>query len=181
MGVPAGLPPLLTTRPYLTDSYVMVTRRSAGHHFTSFDDPWLRQARIGLPALGSDGANIPPALALARRGLTDHLTGFPVLGHDSPQGRLIDAVARGRIDVAFAWGPVARYYAGRSPVQLQIDTITADRRAPKDVFTFRLAAGVRPADRALRDAIQSALDAHRQEVAAILSEIDAPHAPPPPN
>ncbi|MEJ0046820.1 MAG: hypothetical protein WDN04_12430 [Rhodospirillales bacterium] len=61
VSVPAGLPILATTKPFFTSSYVAVTRRADPHHFVSFDDAWLREARIGLQLVGAEGATTPPA------------------------------------------------------------------------------------------------------------------------
>jgi len=168
MGVPAGLAPALTTRPYYTSSYVMVTRARDRHRFASFDDAWLTTTRIGLPALGSDGVNTPPVMALARRGITQHVTGFPVLGRDSPQGRMVDAVMHGDIDVAFLWGPVAGYFAKPYGPALWIDPVSGDNTIPATPFQFSIAIGMRPSDTALRAEVQQALDHHAAEITALL-------------
>jgi mxaJ protein len=43
--------------------------RAGGSVVSSFDDPVLREEKIGVHLIGDDGWNTPPAHALARRGL----------------------------------------------------------------------------------------------------------------
>lgn len=82
IGVPGGLRGVLETRPYYASTYVFVTQRSRGLLFQDFDDPALRSMKIGLHALGAEGANTPPAGALARRSMTDNIVGFPMWGEE---------------------------------------------------------------------------------------------------
>src|SRR4051794_33932587 len=103
LGVPAGFDMALTTAPYYRSTYVFVTRRDRGLAVRSLDDPALKRLRVGVQIIGDDGTNTPPAHALARRGVIDNVQGFTVYGdyrEDSPPARIIDAVARGEVDVA---------------------------------------------------------------------------------
>jgi mxaJ protein len=177
ISVPSSLPIVATTRPYFTSSYVFVTRRRDDLHLTSFDDPRLRDARIGLQLLGADGANPPPAMALARRGITDHVTGFAMWANDDvadPQGQIVGAVASGQIDVAIIWGPFGGYFAKPFGDALRVDPITVDPRSPGLAFTYAMSVGVRKTDTALRDRVQVALDRHRPEIDAILRGFGIP-------
>ncbi|ATQ69189.1 MULTISPECIES: quinoprotein dehydrogenase-associated putative ABC transporter substrate-binding protein [Methylosinus] len=178
VAIPEGLPATVTTRPYFASSFVAVTRSADTRRFVSFDDEWLREARIGLPLVGNEGATTPPALSLSTRGFTEHITPFPMWAEDGasqpPQGRIIDAVAAGEIDVAFVWGPVAGFFARKHGGALRIEPITHDPRRPEVAFVFPMAVGVRKADVALRDRLQRALDAHTVEIAAILRESGVP-------
>ncbi|HEX5514797.1 MAG TPA: transporter substrate-binding domain-containing protein, partial [Gammaproteobacteria bacterium] len=67
-GVPSNMEMLLTTTPYYRSGYVFVTRVN-GPLVRSLDDPLLRQVTVGVQLIGDDGANSPPAHALARRGV----------------------------------------------------------------------------------------------------------------
>ena len=73
--------------------------------------PRLRALRIGVQLVGDDGANAPPAHALRRRGLVANLVRVSVYGDaptPDPGARIVDAVARGDVDIAAAWGPRRR-------------------------------------------------------------------------
>lgn len=180
--LPTAMPKLAVTKPYFASSYVAVTRTGDTRRFTSFDDPWLRDANIGLQLIGIDGANTPPAMALTRRGINQHITGFRMWADDSvanPQGRIIEAVADGSIDVALVWGPFAGYFAKAHGAGLRIASVTTDTKYPDQIYVFPMAMGVRSADTALRDRLQSAIDRHATEIAAILHDFGVPAIPVP--
>lgn len=185
ISVPSGFSMVAETRPFFTSTYVAVTRADDGRHFASFDDPWLRDARIGLQLVGKEGATTPPAVALSQRGVNQHITAFEMWsGPDdpNPQGKIVDAVADGSIDVAFVWGPFAGYFAKAHGAKLRIEPILSDPKAPELTFVFPMAMGVRKADTALRDRLQAAIDRHSTEIAAILRDYGIPTviAPTPP-
>ncbi|HYE89589.1 MAG TPA: substrate-binding domain-containing protein [Terriglobales bacterium] len=175
LGVPVGWDPVLTTRPYYRSTYVFVTRAD-GPRVRSLDDEVLRTARVGVHLIGDDYANVPPAHALARRGIVDNVVGFMIYGdytEPNPPARLIEAVASGGVDVAIVWGPLAGYFAGRQPVPLVVTPI-APAEEPPLRFTFGMAMGVRRDDTALRDALQGALERRRGDVDAILDRYGVP-------
>jgi mxaJ protein len=184
ISVPSGFALVAATKPYFASSYVAVTRAKDDRHFTSFDDPWLRDARIGLQLVGKEGATTPPAMALSRRGFNQHITGFPMwgdAGDPNPQGKIVDAVADGSIDIALVWGPFAGYFAKSRGAELRVEPITADPQAPDLTFVFPMAMGVRKADTVLRDRLQAAIDRHPTEIAAILKDYRIPTVPVPPD
>jgi mxaJ protein len=175
-GTPAALDMLRTTAPYYRSSYVFVTREGEPG-ISSFDDPRLRDLRIGVQLIGDDGANSPPAAALARRGIAGQLRGFPVYGDYSmpdPQSRIIDAVASGEIDVAIAWGPLAGYFASRQPVKLRVAPVSPLIDKPVVPMLYDISMGVRRNDKALSAEIDSALKKHRSEIDAVLAEFHVP-------
>jgi mxaJ protein len=177
MGVPAGLPRVLTTAPYYTSTYVFVTQQGRHLDLHALDDPALQQLRIGLHALGAEGANTPPAAALARRGMSAHVVGFPMWGNEdeaSPPARIVDAVAAGDIDTAIVWGPFAGYFAQRHAPRLQVTAVAPDAQWPELAFSYGMAIGVRSGDAALRDELQQALTRHAADIAAILSSYGVP-------
>jgi quinoprotein dehydrogenase-associated probable ABC transporter substrate-binding protein len=177
MGMPMGLQGVAQTRPYYASSYAFVSARSRHLNLHSFDDPVLRGLKIGLPALSADGANPPPTMALAKRGLADHVVGFSVWGNESdetPQSHIVDAVAAGDIDVAVVWGPFAGYFAQRYGDQLEVTPVDDDPLQPGIPFRFALALSVRPADEALRDELQAVLDKRQPEIEALLKDYGIP-------
>lgn len=180
VSVPVGIGIVATTKPWFTSGYVAVMRAKDTHRFTGFDDAWLKDARIGLQLVGGEGAGTPPANALGARGIVDHITGFAMwaeAGVQDPQGRIVDAVARGEIDVAFVWGPFAGWFAKSHGAALRVTPIDGDPKAPDMPFTFAMAVGVRKADTALRDRIQQALDRRRAEIGRVLAEYAIPTLP----
>ena len=177
MGVPAGYDPVLTTRPYYRSTYVFVTRKQSGLSLSSFDDPRLRRLRIGVHLIGDDGANVPPAHALTRRGIITNVSGYSIYGNYSepnPPARLIDAVASGAIDVAIAWGPLAGYFSPREPVALKLTPVTPAVDPPELRMTFAIAMGVRKNDAELRDELNGWIDRRRSAIDSILDSFGVP-------
>ena len=175
MGVPAGFERVLTTAPYYRSTYVFVSHRGATR-VRSFDDPALGRLRIGVQFTG-DGGNPPPAQALARRGLAGNIVSFSVDGdyrqHDPP-ARLIEAVARRRIDLAVAWGPLAGYFATRVGAPLDVVPVPANEGGPGAPMSFAIAVGVRRADTVRRERLQRALERRAGEIHRILLRYGVP-------
>ena len=177
IGVPAGYDLVATGRPYYASTYVFVTRADRHLDIGSLDDPRLRTLTIGLHAIGVDYANVPPAQALAQRGIVGNIRGYSIYGDYSrpdPPRELIDAVARGDVDVAIAWGPLAGYFAAREPVGLVLRPVSPAVAGPGLPMTFRIAMGTRHGDAALGSAVASALDRHRGDVREVLRRYRVP-------
>jgi mxaJ protein len=176
-GVPRGFDPVLTTVPYYRSGYVLVQRRDGAQIVKSLDEPALRKLTIGVQMVGDDFANTPPAHALSRRGMTQNVRGYSVYGdyrEPSPPARIVDAVARGEIDVACVWGPLAGFFAQQHAGVLQLDSLPQFDAPSQQPLAFDIAMGVRKANRALRDELNSVLARKKPEIDGILSEFGVP-------
>jgi len=177
LGVPTSFERVLSTRPYYRSSYVFVYRTGHGLHLRSLDDPALRRLRVGVPIVGEDAAPSPPALALARRHIVNNVVGYAVYGdsrEENPPARLIEAVARGDVDVAVAWGPLAGYFASRQPVPLEVVPVSPQLDPPAVPLAYDISVGVRKDEGALRTELQAALDRRRADVERILGQYGVP-------
>jgi quinoprotein dehydrogenase-associated probable ABC transporter substrate-binding protein len=179
MGLPAGFEMAELTTPYYASTYVFVTRAGSGlEGMDSLDDPRLRSLRIGLHAIGDDYANVPPAEALAARGITRNVVGYSIYGDYSkpnPPADLIDAVTRGEVDVAIAWGPLGGFYAARAAPHLVVRSIReSPQRREVIPLDYAIAVGVRHGDHELRAQLQRSLDRHRQEINRLLNDYHVP-------
>ena len=126
MGVPSSFELALVTRPYYRSTYVFLARQDRRLGVRSFDDPILRDLKIGVQIIGDDYANAPPAHAFSRRGIVGNLIGYTVYGdyrEDSPPARIVRGVAAGEVDLAVVWGPLAGYFAPRQPVPLEMTPV----------------------------------------------------------
>jgi mxaJ protein len=94
---------------------------------------------------------------------------------DRPED-IINAVANKTVDVAIVWGPLAGYFAKRSPVPLVLNTIEADS-ASGIPFAFSMSMATRRRDRALRDSLQTLLKTKHDEIQVILKEYGVPLLP----
>jgi mxaJ protein len=180
-GTPANLEMLRTTAPYYRSGYVFVTRTADGPTVASLDDPELRHLRIGVQLIGDDGANAPPAHALARRGLAKSLRGYPVYGDyasAAPGRAIIDALGRGEIDVAVVWGPTAGYFARHNQIPLEIRPVRPQIDGPWLPMIFDISMGVRKEDVGLRREVDEALARRRRDIDALLAEYGVPRFEP---
>jgi mxaJ protein len=178
-GVPVGFERTLVTRPYYRSSYVFVTRRDRGLSLRSFDDPALRRMKIGVQLVGDDGVNTPPAQALAVRHMAANVVGFPLYGdyaQPNPPARIVDAVARGEVDAAIVWGPLAGYFAGKQSTGLSLMPISgaSDPRLP---MAFEIGVGVARRVSALRDEIDGVLARRHDEIDRMLDSFGLPREP----
>jgi mxaJ protein len=176
MGYPWHADPVLTTAPYYRSTYVFVSRRAARLDIRSFDAPQLRTLRIGVQLVGDDGANSPPAHALSRRGIVNNVRGYMVYGdysHDSPPSEIVRAVARGDVDVAAVWGPVAGFFAAREKVPLDIVPV-APRTEGVLPETFAISMAVRRDDRARLRQLDGFIQRRRADIDAILARYHVP-------
>ena len=177
-GTTNGIEMLRTTLPYYRSGYTFVTRQD-GPKVSSLDDPILHNLRIGIQLVGEDGANPPPSEALARRGIVDNVRGYLVYGdyrEQNPAAAIMDAVAKGEIDVAIVWGPVAGYFAGRESVPLKVALVTPQNDGPRVPMVFDINMGVRRDDPTLRDEINAALSKLRPKIDAVLANYGVPRA-----
>jgi mxaJ protein len=177
MGVPGGFELALTTRPYYRSTYVFVTRADRTARVESFDDLALRRLRIGVQLIGDDYSNTPPAHALARRHIVSNVVGYTVYGdyrRPNPPARIVEAVARGEIDVAVAWGPLAAYFVQRQRVPMKVRPVSPQIDLPFLPFVFDIAMGVRRGDTARRDELDRFIERRRADIDAILAEYHVP-------
>ncbi|HYD85495.1 MAG TPA: substrate-binding domain-containing protein, partial [Opitutus sp.] len=177
IGVAAGIDHVLTTRPYYRSTYVFVQRAGTGREVTSFDDPRLHELTIGVQMVGDDFNNTPPAHALSRRGMIENVRGYSLYGdyaQESPPAEIMRAVARGEIDVAVAWGPMAGYFARRQAVPLDVTPVTPERDGPVLPLTYAIAMGVGRGDAALKAEVDAVIERRGAEIAKILAEYGVP-------
>ena len=176
-GVASSLEMLATTRPYYRSTYVAVARKGPLSDLDNFDDARLPGLRIGVQMIGDDGANSPPAHSLSRRGMIDNVRGYSVFGDyadAAPQSAIIDAVARGDVDIAFVWGPTAGYFSRRQPVPLTLVAIEPQSDGPTLPMLFDVSMGVRRADRDLKREVEDALARRSADIDAILKDYGVP-------
>jgi len=177
IGVPSGFEMALTTKPYYRSTYVFLSRKDRHLDVKSFDDPLLRKLRIGVQIIGDDQSNAPPAHALTRSNIVENVKGFTLYGdykQDNPPARIVEAVAKGDIDLAIVWGPLAGYFAKQSRVPMEVVPVSPQIDQPFLPFVFDIAMGVRRGDQELRDQLEEFLEKRQPEIKKILEEYRVP-------
>lgn len=176
LGVPAAMDDVLVTRPYYSSSYVFVSRQDRHLNIASLTDARLAQYHIGVQVVGDDYA--PPAVVLARRGLSANIASFSLFGtagESNPAARIIEAVRRGDVDIAIVWGPLAGYFATSQGAALDIAPVTPAMFLGIP-FRYELAAAVRKSDVALRNEVDEALARECPAIQKILADYGIPQA-----
>jgi mxaJ protein len=166
-----------TSRPYYRSTYMFVSRADANLSGLTLDDPRLKRLRIGVQMVGNDASNTPPAHALASRGVIGNVRGYMLYGDYSkpnPPAEVVRAVERGEVDVALVWGPLAGYFAARSPVPLRLEPVTpwfADMQWP---MQFDISVGVQKDNQKLLKQIDQVLAQRSPEIRKLLAGYHVP-------
>jgi mxaJ protein len=92
----------------------------------------------------------------------------------NPPSAIINAVARGDIDVAIAWGPLAGYFASREPVALTLEPVSPSLDGPQWPMVFDISMGVRRTDSDFRRRIDALLEKEKPAIDAILARYHVP-------
>lgn len=173
IGVPERYDLVRTTTPYYRSTYAFVYPKGKGLAITSLDDPALATLKIGVHLLGDDYTNPPPVHELAKRGIVDNVVGFSTFySAENPPSAIVDAVAKGRVDLAIVWGPVAGYFALRQRVPMQVVAIPS---GPGDLpFAFDISMGVKRGNDGLRARLEQMLTRRRAEITQILKDYGVP-------
>jgi hypothetical protein len=86
-------------------------------------------------------------------------------------GRIIEgALAKGEIDVALLWGPIAGYYASVSEVPMAVQPLNELGEAM--VFSFSM--GTRYPDKKWNELLNKFIDKRRDDINAIIAEYHFP-------
>ncbi len=175
---PTGMDMAGTTEPYFRSGYVVIYRKDSGLDLKSLEDPVWKKLKIGVNLLNSDAENTPPAMALSRHGVVGNLVGFTTFYSelDRPED-IIKAVVDKKVDASIVWGPLAGYFAKRSPVPLVVQPLAEYDSIAGLPFAFNMSMGVRRRDKELRDSLQTLLQRKGPEIQAILRQYGVPLLP----
>lgn len=183
MGLPADIDMVLTTQPYYRSIYAFVYPADAPYELSSFDDPILKELKVGVHLIGDDYTNSPPAHALSTRGIVDNVVGYSVFGNyadPNPPGKIIEAVANNEIDAAIVWGPIGGYFAQQQATSLRVVPVASRDESPSLLLAYDIALGVRKSDEALKNTLNGLLTQHAEEIRQILIDYGVPGIPPQP-
>jgi mxaJ protein len=174
MGAPANFDKALTTTPYYRSSYVFVSRKDRDISINNFDDEKLKNLKIGVQLTGD--ANTPPAQSLGMRDMWRNVVGYTVFGdykNPNPPAAIIDGVAKGDVDIAVVWGPLAGYFAKQQKVELKLAPVSPETDG-KIPMAFSISMAVAKKNKPLCEELNAVIERHRTEIQKILDDYGVP-------
>jgi mxaJ protein len=175
-GVAKGFDMAATTRPYYHSSYALAYVRGKGlDGVRGLDDVLALDAGQRKKLRFGAFAGSPVTDWLLQNGLMEQVSWYQSQTGDAEQypGEIIEKdLASGKIDVAFAWGPIAGYFA-RNAHSAPITAIPLVSR-PGMKFDFEIAMAVRHGDKDFRQRIDQLIVANEAKIHAILAEYGVP-------
>jgi quinoprotein dehydrogenase-associated probable ABC transporter substrate-binding protein len=171
LDLPAVYDPALTTFPIYRTTYVLAYRSDRGLDLKSFDDPALKDLKIGVFQTSSIRQ------VLTQHGLAANLK-LHTLSHNAdlnPENqpwRQVQQVIDGELDVAGVWGPFAGWLKTMKGEPLVIQPVNMwEDIVPLE---YELAAGVRKTDAELKYLLEYALEESKDEIEKILTDYGVP-------
>jgi len=176
MGVPAGYDMTLTTPAYYHSTWAMVMPKGKGLDDIRSPDELLKidPARLKALRFGLVGRS-PPTDWLLKNNLIDQAQPFPTQSGDPDAypGEMIDKeLAAGHIDVAFAWGPIAGYFAKHAPAPGML--VAPFPPSPEIQFDYKIAMGVRFGEKEWRDRLSGLIARDQKQIDEILRSYGVP-------
>ncbi len=172
MSIPAERGMYSPTTAYFSSIDAMVYRKGEGYELNQISD---------IAKVAKEGKKLKIGLfdravatnALLKNGLADQIEYFQMMTGDAKvnSGRIIsEALASGDIDVAFAWGPIAGYYASVSDVPMTV--VPLNEFGSDYVFSFGM--GVRHQDKEWKELLNKILEKRKDDIAAIIAQYNMP-------
>ena len=171
LDMPADYEGLLTTVPIYRSTYVLAYRDDAGFTIKDFDDPKLRELRLGT--FQHSGIRV----VLANHGITENVK-IHIISHDAdlePEKqpwRQVQEVIDGNLDIAAVWGPFAGFLKTmhNQPLTIQPVNLMED----KIPLEFDMAIGMPKNSVVLKYMLDNALEKSKDEIKQILTDYGVP-------
>ena len=169
MGVTSVNELLQNTNPYYRSVYTLVYRKDAGLDIHSLNDPALKNLRLGLVA------GTPPATLISKYGLLDRVRPYQRTVDTrlfSPATQAVEDVAKGDIDVAVIWGPIAGYAASQQKTPLVVVPLPAKEDSVP--LAFNVSMGIRRRENNWKHELNQELEKLAPRIQQILLEYGIP-------
>lgn len=171
LDMPADAERVLTTVPLYRTTFVLVSRSDRNYDFKNLDDPRLKTLKVGVYQTSAIRE------ALARHDVMSN-TVIHYLSHDAdlvPQDQpsyQVQQVADGTLDVAAVWGPFAGWFVNTRHEPLNI--APANLMEDQVPLEFSMALAVRMRNSSLKEKVEQAMRAQKDQIRAILVEYGVP-------
>lgn len=175
-GVASGFDLGATTQPYYRSTYAMAYVKGKGlDSVKTLDDllklPPAQLARLRLGVF----AGSPVTDWLLAHDLIERMVPYQPQSGDPAEypGEMVEKdLAKGAIDIAFLWGPIAGYFANHAPTAAIVALPLAPQ--PGVQFEFDIAMATRFGEAAYKQKIDDAITRNRAQINAILTQYGVP-------
>ncbi len=173
IGTTSDYDALRTSEPYYRSGHVFVWRKESNFKITDWDSPDLRKGIIGIVDKS------PAAVPLNDHNLMANARPYRLQRDlNLPTSFMIDDLAKGDIDVAVVWGPIAGYYAKESKVPLEMAFIPEYNKVNLQGKEYwNISVGVRKKDKERMEVINAALVRNKDKISQILADYGIPTVP----
>lgn len=169
MGVTSVNELLQNTNPYYRSVYTLVYRKDSGLDILTLADPALKNLRLGIVA------GTPPATLLTKYGLMAQTRSYERTVDTrlfSPATQAVEDVAKGNLDVAVVWGPIAGFAAKQQETPLIVVPLPAKEDSVP--LAFNVSMGIRRRETNWKHQLNSELEKLAPRIEEILLEYDIP-------
>lgn len=160
------------TKSYFRSIEALVYRSGEGYEISQVSDLAKLKAEGKELKIGLFDRAVATELLL-KNGVGEQIKYYHFMPGDARvnAGRLVEEeLAKGIIDVAFLWGPIAGYYASVSDIPMTV--VPLNELSVDYIFSFGL--GVRHQDNAWRELLDKILEKRKDDIAAILAGYNFP-------
>lgn len=157
------------TNPYYRSGYVIVHRADVPVAGGRLEDPAFKELRLGLQP------RTPVATLAARHGLLTRAKSYKLIVDtrlEKPAREMVEDVARGEIDAALAWGPLAGYWVKELAPDLVLTPLAPDPGHER--LDFRVSMGIRYNEPDWKHLLNGLLEQHKADIQAILMDYGVP-------
>lgn len=176
MGVVDNFELAATTKPYFRSAWSMIYIKGRGldgvkspEDLARLPDDVKKTLQLGV------FDKSPITKWVFKQGLIRYMVPYQIMSGDyyAYPGEIIEKdLVSGKINVAFAWGPIAGYFAKRNPEQEMV--VLPMSSTPDIKFDYQIAMAVRFGDKAWKKQINDLIERHRQDIKDILLQYHVP-------
>ena len=169
MGISSANDLVQNTNPYYRSVYTLVYRADSGLKIADLKDPAVKGLKIGVVA------GTPPASLLSEYGLLGQTRSYERTVDTrlySPARDAIDDVARGNLDLAIVWGPIAGWATKQEKVPLAVVPLPAQVDSVQ--LAFSVSMGIRPRETAWKHELNALLERLEPRIREVLTSYGIP-------
>lgn len=160
-----------TSKPYYRAGHAYVWRKESNFNITDWTSPDLHRGFIGVKD------HSPATIPMNDNGLIANARPYRIQRDlNLPPSFMIDDLAKGDIDIAVEWGPIAGFYAKQSKIPMVVVSVPEyETTNAKGKEYWNISVGVRKKDKERMAMIDAALERNHDKIMKILDDYGIPH------